>query len=73
MQAITVGRIVIPRPGDTMSLGLETSRPLAVQFLERHGFSWPAILDEAYPCVDEDGFPLESLLEGVKYQLETIE
>lgn len=71
MQALNNGRVVVCKPGDPTSLILETSRPWAVQILERNGYSWPAILEEPYPGVDDDGMALDSLPEGAKYELVT--
>jgi hypothetical protein len=68
LHALTAGRVVVCRPGDPTSVVLETSRPWAVQVLEKNGYSWPAILDEPYPGVDEEGIPLDSLPEGVRYE-----
>jgi len=43
---------------------LEASRLLAVQTVERHGWSWPAVLDEEFPAATEG---------GLKYERTTIE
>ncbi|KIM90978.1 hypothetical protein PILCRDRAFT_157734 [Piloderma croceum F 1598] len=67
--ALTSGRVLVNRTGDQTTFDLNTSRPWAIQVLEKNGYSWPGILDEPFPGVDDDGVALESLPEGVKYQL----
>lgn len=71
--ALTSGRVLVNRTGDQTTFDLNTSRPWAIQVLEKNGYSWPGILDEPFPGVDDDGVALESLPEGVKYQLDAIE
>jgi hypothetical protein len=71
--ALTSGRVLVNRPGDPTTFDLDTSRPWAVQVLEKNGYSWPAILDEPFPGIDDDGVTLASLPEGVKYQQVTVE
>lgn len=66
--ALTSGRVIVNRPGDLTTIGLETSRPWAVHVLEKNGYSWPGILEEPFPGIDDEGVALESLPEGVKYQ-----
>jgi len=36
--------------------------------VEKNGYSWPGILEEPFPGIDDEGAALESLPEGVKYQ-----
>lgn len=69
IQALTSGRINVNRPGDPIALDLGTSRPWAVYVLEKNGYSWPAILDEPFPGIDEEGVVLDSLPVGVNYEL----
>jgi hypothetical protein len=71
--ALTSGRVLVNGPGDATTVDLSTSRPWAIQVLEKNGYSWPAILDEPFPGIDNDGVALESLSQGVKYQQVTIE
>jgi hypothetical protein len=44
--------------------GLGISRSLAIQTVERYGWTWPAILDEEFP---------DSTPGGLKYERVTIE
>ena len=71
--ALTSGRVLVNRLNDPTTIELDTSRPWAVHVLEKNGYSWPDIIDEAFPGIDDEGIALESLPEGVKYQQIVIE
>ncbi|THV08697.1 hypothetical protein K435DRAFT_708706 [Dendrothele bispora CBS 962.96] len=38
----------------------EESRKLATQFVERHGYTWPVIIDESYPSLEAGGLRYEA-------------
>lgn len=59
--ALTSGRV-------SKHMDAVAGRASAVYVLERNGFTWPGVLDEAYPGTDAEGNMLPSLPEGVRYQ-----
>jgi len=67
--ALMAGRVIVNKPGDPTTADLDTSRPWAVYVLEKNGYSWPSILDEPFPGIDEEGAVLESLPAGVNYRM----
>lgn len=54
--ALMQGSIVSTEPRE-----LEVSRLVAVQAVERHGWTWPTILDEDFPPATEGGLKYEHI------------
>lgn len=57
--ALMQGSVVYTDPSE-----LDTSRLAAVQAVERHGWLWPAILDEEFPAATEGGLKYEHITVG---------